>query len=145
MNPSVLAAIPGVLSILLGSAALAMPQVVLNTLGFVVANQTTPAGALGEIRGTFGGLFVVLGIATLQAAFRPFVHKSRLWFIAFLWLGVAAGRAFSISLDGDPGLFGWGSLAFEAIMSLLVFLAAAMAVPDVEPAAPPVPVDPATA
>jgi hypothetical protein len=144
MNPSVLAAIPGVLSILLGSAALAIPQVVLNTLGFVVANQTTPAGAIGEIRGTFGGLFVVLGIATLQAAFRPFVHKSRLWFVAFLWLGVAAGRALSISLDGDPGLFGWGSLAFEAIMALLLFLAAAMAVPEVDPATTPVPVDPAT-
>jgi hypothetical protein len=43
-----------------------------------------------------------------------------------LWLGLCAGRLIGVSVDGNPGLFGWIYVVFEATFgSALVWSALA--------------------
>jgi hypothetical protein len=113
MNHRLMTAGLGLLITLLGIAGLVAPDRVMAFLGFTILNASKAAAVLGEIRATYGGLFTVMGLYTLQAAFNPGVHRSRLTFIGLLWLGAAAGRLVGVWLDGSPGLFGWLTLAFE--------------------------------
>jgi drug/metabolite transporter superfamily protein YnfA len=140
MNPRLAAGIVGSLTLLMGLAALIYPERVLGFLGFAVFNASESAAALGEIRATYGGIFVVLGIFTLLATGNPAAHRSRLLLLALIWLGALAGRLFGVSVDGNPGIFGWLSALFEAAMGGML-LAAALAresQPALEPTAMPV-------
>ncbi len=143
MNSRVATALTGTITLLLGLAGLAYPDRALGFLGFMVASPSQSAAALGEVRATYGGIFVVLGLYTLAATMNPTQHRSRLVFLALVWLGACAGRLFGVSIDGNPGLFGWLSVAFELVMGGLLLVAsvgtepvaALDAAPDVSPVA----------
>lgn len=116
MNPRVTAILVGLVIVTLGIAGLVYPERVLGVLGLAYANPSHAAAALGEIRATYGGIFVVMGAYTLVAAMDPAVHRGRLLFVGLLWLGACAGRLFGVYVDGNPGLPGWGAAAFELVV-----------------------------
>jgi drug/metabolite transporter superfamily protein YnfA len=124
VNPRVAAALAGVVTLALGTAALVYPERVMGLLGFSVQNASHAAATLGEVRATYGGIFVVLGIYTLLASANPSLHRGRLVFLGLLWLGALAGRLFGVSVDGNPGLPGWLSAAFELVVGGTLLLAA---------------------
>src|SRR5437867_11576700 len=107
MNARVTVAIAGTLTLLLGLAGLLYPVRVLALLGFMVESLSQSAAALGEVRATYGGIFIVLGVYTLMATVNPAAHRSRLVLFALIWLGALLGRLFGVSVDGNPGIFGW--------------------------------------
>jgi hypothetical protein len=113
MNPRVTAIVAGLIMIALGTAGLLYPERVLGLLGFTVFNASHAAAAYGEVRATYGGLFLVMGVFTLMAAMDPAANRARLLFVGLLWLGACAGRLFGVFVDGNPGLFGWLAIVFE--------------------------------
>jgi hypothetical protein len=116
MNPRVTTILIGIIILALGGFGLIYPERVLGMLGFMSANASHSAATLGEVRATYGGLFVVMGIYTLLAATDPAAHRARLLFVGLLWLGACAGRLFGVYVDGNPGLPGWGAAAFELLI-----------------------------
>ena len=133
----------GVVILLMGLAALFYPDRVMGLLGFSVLNAAQTAAVLGEVRATYGGLFAVMGAAVLLAAVNPAANRGRLLAIALLWLGACGGRLLGVTVDGNPGVFGWLAVGFEAVMGSALLLAAQRAGSEVlaEPAfatAPPV-------
>jgi hypothetical protein len=156
MNSRVVTIVVGLIILVLGLAGLLYPERVLGFLGFTVLNPSSAAAALGEVRATYGGLFVVMGIFTVLAAMDPVAYRSRLLFIGFLWIGAGLGRLFGVFVDGNPGVFGWVGVMFELIMggalvgaSQAAPIAAVTATPTYQPTptspiagAPPVPPPP---
>jgi drug/metabolite transporter superfamily protein YnfA len=116
MNPRVVAIVTGVITTVLGLTGLLYPDRVMGLLGFAILNTANSAAVMGEVRATYGGLFVVLGVYTLLASMEPSAHRSRLMFIGLLWLGACAGRLLGVDLNGNPGLPGWLAVAFELII-----------------------------
>lgn len=75
--------------------------------------RVSPVGAVGNatIRADIGGLFMVLAIMMLMAAWK----KSRMWALGALVAGGSAlvGRLIGVALDGaGPGI--WGPIGVEA-------------------------------
>jgi len=124
MTPRATAIVVAFVIILLGVAGLIYPERVLGLLGFAVQNPAHAAAAMGEVRATYGGLFVVMGLAALLAAFDPVANRGRLRLIGLLWLGACSGRLLSVYLDGNPGLPGWGAVAFELMIGGALVVAA---------------------
>jgi hypothetical protein len=116
MNPRITTIIIGSIILLLGLAGLLYPGRVMGLLGFIPANASSSAAVFGEVRATYGGIFVVMGVFTLLAASDPAAQRARLLFIGLLWLGACAGRLLSMSVDGNPGLPGWLAAVFELIV-----------------------------
>jgi hypothetical protein len=147
MNPRVTAALVGSIIVALGLAGLLYPERVMGLLGFTVPSSSRTAAAFGEVRATYGGLFVVMGVYTLLTAFDPATHRARLLFIGLMWLGAAAGRLFGAYVDGNPGLPGWLGVGFELVMGGALVAAAQTAVSRAEivPATVPSPGAPSTA
>jgi len=126
MSPRIVTIVVGIVITGLGVIGLIYPERALGLLGLAYANPSHMAAALGEVRATYGGLFVVMGIVTLFAAFDPAAHRARVLFIGLLWLGMCAGRLFGVYEDGNPGLFGWASAVVElAVGAALVAVAQA--------------------
>jgi drug/metabolite transporter superfamily protein YnfA len=138
MNPRAITAVVGTLTLLLGLAALFYPERILGLIGLAVANTAHPAAALGEVRATYGGIFVVLAVFTFLSAVDPGRHRGRLMLIGMVWLGAFGGRLFGVVRDGHPGFPGWLGLAFELGMGGALLLAAQMAESTVESTVPPV-------
>jgi hypothetical protein len=114
----------GVVILLMGLAALFYPDRVMGLLGFMVLNASESASVLGEVRATYGGIFTVMGAAVLLAAANPAANRGRLVAIGLLWLGACGGRLFGVTVDGNPGVFGWLAVVFEAVMGTALLLAA---------------------
>ena len=132
MNPRITTIIVGSIITLLGLAGLLYPDRVMGILGFGATNMARAASVLGEIRATYGGIFLVMGVFTLLAARDPAAQRGRLLLIGLMWLGACAGRVLSVSLDGSPGLPGWLTAAFELAVG-----GALLAAAFVKPAAAP--------
>ncbi len=113
MNPTAITAVVGIVTLGFGVVGLLQPGVILGFIGLAFLSPSTQALALSEIRAVYGGMPIVLGAATLQAALNPTDHRGRLILLAFIWLGLGAGRLFGISIDGNPGLMGWVNVAIE--------------------------------
>jgi drug/metabolite transporter superfamily protein YnfA len=132
VSPRVATVVVGVVSVVLGLAGLVYPERVIGLLGFTVQNASHTAAALGEVRATYGGIFLVLGVFTLMAAPSPWNHRSRLVFLALIWLGACTARLFGVWVDGNPGLPGWAPAMFEVLMGgTLLFASQASAPPAV--------------
>lgn len=116
MNSRIVTLIVGIVTLGLGLAGLLYPDRIMGVLGFTSASTSRPAAVLGEVRATYGGLFVVLGVYTLLAAREAWARRGRLVFIGLLWLGACGGRLLGVYLDGNPGLPGWAAVAFEFVM-----------------------------
>jgi uncharacterized protein DUF4345 len=143
MNPRIITSIAGTLILGLGLAGLVYPELVMaHLLGFAVDPSHGHNAVLGEVRATYGGLFVMMGVYALLSVADTVKHRGRLQFIGLLWVGAGAGRLLGVYLDGDPGLTGWVGVAFELIMggalvlaSFLKPVAAPVAVPSPPPQA----------
>jgi hypothetical protein len=135
MNPRLTTGVVGAVTVLLALVGLLAPERVVSTvLGFGIQSGTHPLATLGEVRATYGGVFLVLGVYTLLAARNPAAQAGRLVFIALVWLGACAARGLGAFVDGDPGLLGWLSGAFELAMGGALLLATRTpAAPAVEP------------
>src|SRR5262245_1997370 len=121
-NPTLITALVGLATIGFGLIGLLNPGMVMGTLGL----ETPPpfrATVMGEMRAVYGGMPLVLGAFTLLAAFDPAKHRSRLTLIGLVWLGVCAGRLFGMTIDGPPGLVGWGNAALELIGGVMLLVA----------------------
>ena len=114
----------GIVILLMGLFALIYPRSVMDLLGFVDPTAAPLPVVLGEVRATYGGLFTVMGVAVLLAAVNPAAHRGRLVAIGLLWLGACGGRLLGVTIDGNPGVFGWLAVVFEAIMGSALLLAA---------------------
>jgi hypothetical protein len=135
MNPRITTIIVGLIIFALGICGLVYPERVLGLLGLAYANPSHMAAALGEIRATYGGIFVVMGISTLLTATEPAANSGRLLFVGLLWLGACAGRLFGVYVDGNPGLPGWGAVIFELVIGgALVAVAQSASASTVPPA-----------
>ena len=146
MNPRTTTTVIGLITLVLGVLALFYPELVMSrVLGFAVRDSFSANFVRGEVRAVYGGLFTVLGTFTVLAAMDLAASRSRLVFIATLWLGLCGGRMFGVFAEGNPGLYGWLSLAFEGIVGGLLLVASQItpkpaSLPAYEPApsAPPV-------
>src|SRR5437870_8015198 len=127
MTPRVTAILVGFVILLLGAAGILYPERVLGLLGFAVQNPSHAAAAMGEVRATYGGLFLVMGLAALLAALDPVTHRGRLRLIGLLWLGACAGRLLGVYLDGNPGLPGWAAVTLELLVGGVLLVAAGRA------------------
>lgn len=114
----------GVVILLMGLAGLFYPDRVMGLLGFTVLNATQSSAVLGEVRATYGGLFTVMGVAVLLAGMNPAANRGRLLAIGLLWLGACGGRLLGVTIDGNPGVFGWLAVLLEAGMGSALLLAA---------------------
>lgn len=131
MSARGIALVAGTIITLMGLAGLLYPERVMGLLGFTTLSATHAAAVLGEVRATYGGLFVVMGVAVLLAAADPLAHRGRLLAVGLLWLGACGGRLLGVALDGNPGLFGWVAVLFEAGMGGTLVVAAQRAGADV--------------
>jgi hypothetical protein len=126
MNPRVVAGVLGAITLVMGIGGLVSPAQTLSLVGFAPLIPTEPALAYGEARAVYGGFFAVLGAFTLWGAIDPPGKRAALLMAGLLWLGLCAGRLIGVSVDGNPGLFGWIYVVFEATFgSALVWSALA--------------------
>ena len=126
MNPRVVAGVLGAITLVMGLGGLASPERTLSFVGFAPLIPTEPALAYGEARAVYGGLFAVLGAFTLWGAIDPAGKRAALLMAGLLWLGLCAGRLVGVSVDGNPGLFGWIFVIWEGTFgSALVWSALA--------------------
>lgn len=97
--------------LVLGLLGLIMPHQVSRTIGI------KPVGRLGlsEVRATYGGLFIGLGLACL--IFRtPELFAA----VGIAWIAAALVRLGSIRFDGSRSSTNMAGLAVEAVIGLLL-------------------------
>ena len=143
MNSRVLTGVAGLIILAMGIAGLLYPYNVMVTLGLAVPTQPVSPFVLGEIRATYGGVFVVMGIYTLLSVVDPAANRSRLTFIALMWFGAGLARLFGTTVDGGPGVFGWLAVVFEVLLGAML-VAAAWLPGDVAPTPMANPLPPST-
>jgi hypothetical protein len=130
MNPRIVTLVIGVVSTVLGIGGLISPSFVMErVVGFAVDPAFSENFVRGEVRAVYGGMFTVLGVATLLTAMDVYTHRARLLLIGFLWLGLCGGRLVGVVVEGSPGVLGWFSVAFELIIGGLLVASATMARP----------------
>jgi hypothetical protein len=131
-----IAAVVGLITIGFGLVGLLKPLLVMAMVGLKI-EPGADATVMGEMRAIYGGMPLVLGVFTLLAAFDPAQHRSRLTLLGLVWLGVCAGRLFSITIDGAPGLVGWANAVLELVGGVLLLAASrAQSAPTPVTAAP---------
>lgn len=113
MNARIVVAVVGVITLLMGICGLFRPEWVMNFVGYDVASNASKTLVHGEVRAVYGGMLIVAAVFTMLSAPDPREHQGRLLLLGLLWIGAGAGRLFGVFADGNPGLFGWLSLALE--------------------------------
>ncbi|MCX8072333.1 MAG: DUF4345 family protein [Candidatus Binatia bacterium] len=125
MNGRLVAGVVGLVVFAFGLAGLLYPERVMHYAGFAVASTASLAQATAETRAIYGGLFVVLAMWIMYAAFMQ--SRQLLLFAATLFLGAAAGRLGGAYVAGSPGLWGWIGVIIETALGVAL-LAAALSV-----------------
>ena len=150
MNPRVTTTVIGVLTTIMGVLALTYPALVMqHVLGFGVLPTWPASFVLGEVRAAYGGVFTVLGVYTVLAAMDPVANRGRIVMVVLILLGACLGRLYGVVVDGTPGVWGWLSAIFEAVMGGLL-IAVSQMTPEspsatrttYTPPPPPPPLDP---
>jgi uncharacterized protein DUF4345 len=129
MNPRIVAGVLGAITLIMGLGGIATPDRVMAFVGFAPSTEANRVLALCETRAAYGGLFAVLGAFTIWGAIDPAGKRSALLMAGLLWLGLFAGRAIGISIDGNPGIFGWLFLVFEAAFGMALVWSAIARLP----------------
>jgi len=137
VNPKILTALIGVITVAFGFAGLARPDLVMGFSQLAPLKPSEPIGALGEVRAVYGGMVVGVGLSTLWASLDPVGRRPSLMLLGVLWLCVFAGRMWGVVVDGNPGLMGWLNAALELVAGVLLLAAPYMrgSAPDVGPVA----------
>ncbi|MDI1302622.1 MAG: DUF4345 domain-containing protein [bacterium] len=99
----------------------------LNPLGAMapVGLNINTVSALNELRATYGGMQVGIGLLLLSGFHVPALTRPALLAQLLIVGGLALGRVVSITIDGMPDTFVQGLLVLEsivAVLSLLFFL-----------------------
>ena len=136
MNARIVVAIVGAITLLMGLCGLLRPEWVMNFVGYEVAKNASKTLVYGEVRAVYGGLLIVAAVFTLLSAPDPREHQGRLLLLALLWIGAGAGRLLGMFVDGNPGIFGWLSLALELGGGGALILASQAPGPAAIPTAP---------
>ena len=76
-------------------------------LGAMSATGTT------ELRAMYGGLQTAIGVMAAIAVFRQSLRRPALVSLAFLTLGLGAGRLLGLALDGEVTSYTGGAVVFE--------------------------------
>jgi hypothetical protein len=113
VNSRVVAGVLGAITLLMGIGGLVTPDRVMAFVGFAPSTEANRLLALGEARAVYGGLFSVLGGFTLWGAIDPPGKRAALLMAGLLWLGLCSGRLVGVSIDGNPGVFGWLAVVWE--------------------------------
>ena len=113
MNPRITAGVLGAITLLMGLVALFTPDRTMAFVGFAPSTEANRLLAYGETRAVYGGLFTVLGAFTMWGAIDPAGKRAALLMAGLLWLGLCIGRLIGVSIDGNPGLFGWIAVLWE--------------------------------
>jgi hypothetical protein len=103
---------------LFGLAYLAAPQFMAALLGI----QLTTPSAFGDVRASYGGLPIALGIFLWLCA-RPERVRMGALLMMLTGIGLADSRLLSIALDGAPNAAAWTLLAIETATTALGFVA----------------------
>jgi hypothetical protein len=129
MNPRIVAGALGAITLLMGLAGLFSPDRAMAFVGFAPSTEANRLLALGEARAVYGGLFTVLGAFTLWGAIDPPGKRAALLMSALLWLGLCVGRVIGATVDGNPGLLGWGAVLFEGAFGMALMWSALARLP----------------
>jgi hypothetical protein len=129
MNPRVVAGVLGAITLAMGLGGLVSPDRVMALVGFMPSTEANRLLALGEARALYGGLFTVLGAFTLWGAIDPAGKRSALLMAGLLWAGLFVGRVLGMSIDGNPGIFGWVFAVWEAAFGMALVWSAIARLP----------------
>ncbi|MBI4854858.1 MAG: DUF4345 family protein [Acidobacteria bacterium] len=92
----------------------------LGIMGLVLPNRAAkfislePQGLIGwsEIRATYGGFFLLLGLSCL------YLQMDIVYFVVGLaWVGAAIGRTISVVFDKSTSAKNFGGIAFESLIA----------------------------
>ncbi len=94
-----------------------------TTLALLVT-EASPANsaALTDMRATYGGMSVAVGMLLFILAAEPKFFRLGLSAVLLLMLGMAGGRAVGIFLDGPTTQIMWVYLALEIIVATIASL-----------------------
>lgn len=70
-------------------------------------------GAIAEVRASFGGLYIGVGVAVLMALWAEQDVVGASFVAALAWLGLALGRIVSMITDRSANAWNWTSLFVE--------------------------------
>jgi len=98
-------------TVLMGCLGLFFPK---RAADFTGLAALTPPGR-SEFRSTFGGLFLLAGIAPLVVT-----SPAAFLVVGLRWAGAAAGRVVSIVADNANSPKNWAAVAFEAGFAMLL-------------------------
>jgi hypothetical protein len=99
----------------MGCLGLFLPNRAASLVGL---SAMTPAG-ISEFRSTFGGLFILLGLAPLLT-----MNPASYLVAGLAWGGAALGRIVSIIIDGTSVPKNWFAVIFEAALGILILAGA---------------------
>lgn len=123
MNGRIVGGLVGLGILAFGLMGLFYPVQTLSFAGFSPASESMRAQAYGETRAIYGGTFTVMGVWTIFAASNPIIHRRLMLMVALVFYGILTGRMLGVSIDGNPGLFGWIGAALEVLTGSLLLAA----------------------
>ncbi|WP_299010589.1 DUF4345 domain-containing protein [uncultured Shewanella sp.] len=95
-----------------------------NTLfSFITDSQLTSPSALIDIRATFGGMSLGLGIVLALFTLTPSNHRLGLWAILVIMLGMACSRSLGLLQENSANNMMFIYLVCEMIVALLALIA----------------------
>ncbi len=101
-----------------GLACLVSPSLVADQTGM----ELTSGVASAEVRAMYGGLQTAVGLLALLGALRPGMQGAILLVLAFLFFGLASGRAIGIMVEVDAGAYNTAAFVFEALFGVLAVM-----------------------
>jgi len=93
-----------------------------EALLFVVGGSVSTSSGVIDIRATYGGMSVGIGIVLYLLATTYGTLRIGLISVCLLMLGMAAGRIIGMVLDGSPNMYMYIYLALELSVSSLAVL-----------------------
>ena len=91
-------------------------------LSWVTDGQVDSSSALIDLRATYGGMSLAIGVMLLLSARNPHWHRLGLITIVVLMLCMAGGRTLGLVLDGSPNVMMWVYLALEVTVAMIALL-----------------------
>ncbi len=101
----------GLVTVGLGALGLLWPMKVAN----MVSIQPDGLRGLSEIRATYGGVFLAVGLYALMSQDSDIFRA-----LGFGWFGAAAARVFSIVHDESGSGTNYGAVVMEAVVGMLL-------------------------
>jgi hypothetical protein len=108
----------GAMSICFGLGYVAMPGPMIDAAGF----GAVPASGLTDVRATYGGLQIGLGVFLLWAAGVESQVRAGLLLVLFSIGAVGAGRSIGIMVDGDFTDFHLAGLVTEVTLTVFTLI-----------------------